>query len=60
MFEFVGWAAVLVVFFVLFVLVRFGWHFFRGDVQLDDPGGSMGRQMLRGGRAKRPEDWLQN
>jgi hypothetical protein len=44
--------------FVLLILVRFAWHFFRGDVQPDDPGGSMGRQMLGGDRAQRPEEWL--
>jgi len=45
---------------VLFVIVRFAWSFFRGDVPME-AGGSMGDQFFgRRDRAERPEDWLKN
>jgi len=58
MFDIVGWAALVMMLVVLLWLAVFARHFFRGDIQLDDPGGSIGWQIFNRRKAKRPEDWL--
>jgi hypothetical protein len=57
-FDIIGWAALVMMLVVLLALAVFAWHFFRGDIQLDDPGGSIGWQIFSRRKAKRPEDWL--
>jgi hypothetical protein len=58
--DILAWAGLVMTLVVLLAVVRFAWSFFRGDVQLDDPGGSMGDQIFSRRKAKRPEDWLKN
>jgi hypothetical protein len=59
-FAIVAWAALVGTLVVLLSLAVFAWHLFRGDIQLDDPGGSVGWQIFNRRRARRPEDWLKN
>ena len=58
LFGFLGWVGVTMASVIFLAVIWSGWQFFRGDLQMDDPGGSMGRQIFSRSKAERPEDWL--